>query len=181
MSRGQTCQRCKVLRPCSTSRSDRSRARAEVFPVLPCSAVMSRAIFEAPMTSPASFLIGETVRETLISVPSFLRLIVSKCSIRWPRRIRARISVSSDVAFGRNQHCHWFADNLLRSEAENSLRAFVPAIDYSVKILTDNCIVRRLNDCRQAQHSDLGGIAKAIGFLPTPFHNRRALPRAIAA
>jgi hypothetical protein len=40
---------------------------------------MSRAIFEAPMLSPRSFLIGDTVREILIRWPSFvcrIRLVV---------------------------------------------------------------------------------------------------------
>ena len=39
--------------------------------------VMSRAILEAPMMSPASFRIGETVNEIERRVPSFRRRIVS--------------------------------------------------------------------------------------------------------
>ena len=49
----------------SISRSKSScRSRARL------SSVMSRAIFEAPMISPFSFLIGETVREISTRLPS---------------------------------------------------------------------------------------------------------------
>jgi hypothetical protein len=57
--------------------------------------VMSRAIFEAPMTTPCSFRIGETVIERSSNRPSFARRTVSKCSTRTPRRIREMISFSS--------------------------------------------------------------------------------------
>src|SRR2546426_520076 len=45
--------------------------------------VMSRAIFEAPMMRPSLSLIRDTVRDTSMCVPSFLRRTVSKCSIRF--------------------------------------------------------------------------------------------------
>src|SRR5947199_727196 len=57
--------------------------------------LMSRAVFEAPMTSPFAFLIGDTVREISKRVPSFRMRVISKCSIFSPWLMRARISSSS--------------------------------------------------------------------------------------
>ena len=52
-----------------------SLARSAASARLP--SVMSRAILEAPMISPASSRIGETVREIWISLPSLRRRTVS--------------------------------------------------------------------------------------------------------
>ncbi|MNI85214.1 hypothetical protein D3C85_1307150 [compost metagenome] len=62
--------------------------------------VMSLAIFESPTTSPARFLIGDIVSDTLIRVPSFLRRSVSKWSTRMPWRNWANILGSSSKRSG---------------------------------------------------------------------------------
>ena len=59
------------------------------------SAVMSRAILEAPMNSPNGSLIGETVREISMRRPSLVLRTVSKCSRRSPRRMRLMTFSSS--------------------------------------------------------------------------------------
>ena len=56
---------------------------------------MSRAIFEAPTTSPWASFTGEIVSETLRRDPSLRKRIVSKWSTRSPRLSRARILGSS--------------------------------------------------------------------------------------
>jgi hypothetical protein len=72
------------------SSSNRSRS-ASAFRV----SVMSRAIFEAPMIVPAALRTGEIDREIINRRPSLVTRIVSKCSMRWPFRSRARMSSSS--------------------------------------------------------------------------------------
>jgi hypothetical protein len=56
---------------------------------------MSRATFDAPTTRPRSSWIGEIVSETSTRRPPFAIRSVSKCPMREPARIRARIASSS--------------------------------------------------------------------------------------
>ena len=57
--------------------SSRTRPSSRSASSIRLRAVMSRAIFEAPMTAPAASLIGDTVREMSSSVPSFRTRTVS--------------------------------------------------------------------------------------------------------
>ena len=61
------------VRACCSRASSSSRSLAELF-----TAVMSRAIFEAPMICPVWSRTGETVNDTSICRPSFARRTVSK-------------------------------------------------------------------------------------------------------
>src|SRR6266511_454792 len=65
--------------------------------------VMSRAMLEAPMASPAAFRIGEIVTATSITVPSLRWRTVSYCSIRSPRASCSSCSRNSTERPGGNR------------------------------------------------------------------------------
>ena len=71
-------------------RSSRSSSRSALR-----RSVMSRAAFEAPITSPCWSRIGDTVSERLILLPLFVMRTVSKVSRRSPFRSFSRINRSS--------------------------------------------------------------------------------------
>ena len=56
---------------------------------------MSRAIFDAPTIVPAASLIGDTLMDTSMGVPSLRTRTVSKCSTDFPDRMRAMTTCSS--------------------------------------------------------------------------------------
>ena len=74
-----------ISRCCSSWSSPSIRRRSEMF----------LAIFDAPTMVPDGSRIGETVSEMGTSVPSLRLRIVSKCSIRSPRRMCASTMSSS--------------------------------------------------------------------------------------
>ena len=88
--------------------------------------LMSRAIFDAPITRPASSRIGDTVSEIGMSVPSFRCRTVSKCVIAWPARMRAEHDVFFGLPVRRNDHANRLADDFGGGVAEHALRRSIP-------------------------------------------------------
>ena len=117
---------------------------------------MSRAIFDAPMTRPASSRIGDTVREMSTSRPSLVWRTVSKCSTLSPARIRPSTYVSSSSRFRRNDPGDRLPDHLGRGVAEQPLRGRVPRLNDAVQILADDRVVGRLHQRRQVQRGGRG-------------------------
>ena len=111
--------------------------------------VMSRTIFDAPTTLPASSLIGEIVSDTGMRRPSDRTRSVSKCSIRCPAFRLAMIWSSSAMRSGGNDEGDVAADGLLGGVAEEPLGRRVPALNDAVERLADDGVVRGFDDRRE--------------------------------
>ena len=83
------------LRALRVSSSASAVRRSRIF-----FSVISRVMLEAPMIAPPPSRIGDIVKETSITAPSFRRRVVSKWSMRSPRRIWLTISCSSSANSG---------------------------------------------------------------------------------
>ena len=135
-----TCRRAASSRACA-SRCDSSRRLCFV---------MSRAIFEAPMTRPSGARMGETVSEMSIGRPHLSWRIVSKCSTRKPARTCPSTNVSSLEPLRRNDARDRLPDHFVGRVAEHPLGGGVPRRDDAVQILADDRIVGRLARSRRA-------------------------------
>ena len=108
--------------------------------------VMSRAVFETPITVPLASRIGEMLSETGTSRPSLCRRQVSRFSTRSPRATALITSSSSrDWSSGMSTRSG-AADDLVGAVAEQPLGARIPAEYRAVEVLADDRVGRALHD-----------------------------------
>ena len=108
--------------------------------------LMSRAIFDAPMTRPASSRIGDTVSE--IGMQRAVLPLADRLEVR--DRLARADARQDDVFFGlavrRDDHPNRPADGFGRRVAEHPLGGPVPGRDDAVQILADDRVVGRFDD-----------------------------------
>ena len=118
--------------------------------------LMSRAIFEAPITVPVSSRIGETVSEIGTSEPSLRWRWVSKWSTAFAAADPGEHLVLLALPVGRNDDPDRPPDRLVGGVAEHPLGGAIPRADDAVEVLADDRVVGRFDD--------LGEIATAEGI-----------------
>ena len=117
--------------------------------------LMSRAIFDAPMTVPSSSRIGDTVSEIGTSDPSLRRRIVSKCVTDSPAPDAREHVVFLGLPIGGDDHPNGAADRLGGRVAEHPFGGAVPGRDDAVQILADDRVVRRFDDLGEMARGDI--------------------------
>jgi hypothetical protein len=95
---------------------------------------ISRAIFEAPMISPLSFLIGDTVREISMRRPSFVSRIVSVVIDAFALPDSTKDEGFFVLPIHRDKNGHRLSHRFFRSVAKEKLGAAVPARDDPVQV-----------------------------------------------
>ena len=125
----------------STTASSRRAARSASTRSL-----MSRAILDAPMTTPWSSSTGETVSEIGRNVPSFR--MPHRFEMGDPLALANAIQhrVFFALPIGRDDHPDGAADRFLRGVAEHAFRGAVPGSDGAVQILADDRVVGGFDD-----------------------------------
>ena len=108
--------------------------------------VMSRTIFDAPMTLPSSSLIGEIVSDTRIRRPSLAAAPSRSARCAGRPSALAMISSSSARRSGGMTSEMWRPTASAAGVAEQALGRRVPALDHAVERLADDRVVRRLDD-----------------------------------
>ena len=107
---------------------------------------ISRAIFDAPTTTPSALRIGETLSEMGTSRPSRACRTVSKCSTRRPARIARQHCVFLGLPIIGNDAANGRANHLVGGIPEHAFGRLVPRQNDSVQVLADDGIVGRLDD-----------------------------------
>ena len=120
---------------------------------------MSRAMPEAPTTSPAGFRIGETESETSIARPSFPWRTVSKGLTLPPFGWSPRCSAHFVAAAGWSENGSVLSDDFLARVSEQRFGAPVPTDDGAVQAYAVNRVVRRFHDRGQQSPGLLGLLA----------------------
>ena len=153
-------------------RSSLSRVSAVCVRLL---SVMSCAILETPMMSPAAECSGEMLTETSTLRPSSCTRTVSKLSINSPRRTRSRmLSVSSRRCGGTiSEMCS--PDRFVRGVAEQPLGGAVPAGDGAVERLGDDGVIGGFHHRAEQPFPHLVLVAGERGFAPHRPHQARHL------
>jgi hypothetical protein len=117
---------------------------------------MSRAIFDAPTTRPASSTIGDTVRETehlaAVLAPAARLEVIDQSAGANPRQhhVLFRLELVGD------NHAHRTADRFLGGVAEHAFGGPIPRHDRAVQILGDDGVVRGLDHGGEPLHHAIG-------------------------